>query len=111
MNPYLVKWGTYGWSYVIEDQDTCWFSNKASEYHFIGVVPEESYASLNSINTTHSLSNGVVTVEGVEAFSTDNDGYEDTPKEFLYCQTTVPKANYPLGELHLILNMEILRFI
>ena len=97
MNPYLVKWGTYGWSYVIEDQDTCWFSNKASEYHFIGVVPEKSYTSLNNINTTHSLSKGVVTVEGVEAFSTDNDGYEDTPKEFLYCQTTVLKENYSLG--------------
>ena len=35
MNPYLVKWGTYGWSYVIEDQDTCWFSNKTSKYHFM----------------------------------------------------------------------------
>ena len=55
MNPYLVKWRPSGWSYVSEDQDTCWFSNKASKYHFIGVVPEKSYASLNNIKILHIL--------------------------------------------------------
>lgn len=93
---YDVSFVSPGWTYVgINDQELKYFDNFINEYEFIGIIPKD---------ITQSYNNGKVTVTGVEAFTVDNP-YEpetnasgtDTPKEFLYSYTSVPKANYSQG--------------
>lgn len=86
INNWHTQWVTGGWTYVnVEpNQYLKYFDNFVNQYNFIGIIPQ----------TTASLSNGTVTL-GVESFMATNEN--NTPKEFLYATTTVPKSEYPQG--------------
>ena len=91
MKPYTVH--AEGTGYVYDDvsgQELQYFSNAASSYKFLGVIP-----------TTHTmkLDNGVVTVEDLVSFTADDSRVSgtltaDSPEEFLFASTSVAKANY-----------------
>lgn len=91
MNPYTVQ--TKGKDYVYDGvgtQELKYFSNAASSYKFLGVIP-----------TTHAmkLEDGAVTVKDLVSFTADDSRVSgtltaDSPEEFLFASTSVAKANY-----------------
>lgn len=92
MNPYLVSaTGVGEYAYDGTDgQELKYFSNVASSYDFIGIVP-----------TTHTmtLNNNSVTVEGIESFVVDDNRVSgtlsaDSPEEFLWSYKRVEKSQY-----------------
>ena len=91
MNPFKVK-GT-GNEYKYDDvdgQSLQYFKKQYDVYNFIGIIPEDAPATLT--DTT-------ITVTGVESFVVDDKRVEtdivaDSPKEFLYAQANVTKADY-----------------
>lgn len=93
MNPFHVTaYGKGKYAYVgVDNQDTLYFKNVYNDYKFIGVIPR-------SVEMNKAEGQDVVNVHGVESFTIDeedlNEKTVDTPKEFLYCKTTVEKTNY-----------------
>lgn len=92
MNPYVVEaTGANAYDYTqAPNQELQYFSNSASNYSFVGVLP---------ISKTASLSNGVVTVKDVTAAVVDDGRVNgtitaDSDEEFLYTYVNVPKAQY-----------------
>jgi hypothetical protein len=93
MNPFHVTaYGEGMYAYVgVDNQDTLYFKNVYNDYKFIGVIPR-------SVEMNKAEGQDAVNVYGVESFTIDeedlNEKTVDTPKEFLYCKTTVEKTNY-----------------
>lgn len=91
MNPFKVKGVGSEYKYNgVDDQSLQYFKKQYNAYNFIGIIPEDAAATLT--DTT-------VTVTGVESFIVDDKRVEtdivaDSPKEFLYAQATVAKADY-----------------
>ena len=93
MNPFHVTaYGEGMYAYVgVDNQDTLYFKNAYNDYKFIGVIPR-------SVEMNKAEGQDAVNVYGVESFTIDEEDLSektvDTPKEFLYCKTTVEKTNY-----------------
>lgn len=91
MNPFKVEGEGNEYKYDgVGNQTLQYFKKQYDAYNFIGIIPDNASASLN--DTT-------VTVTGVESFVVDDKRVEtdivaDSPKEFLYAQAAVEKANY-----------------
>ena len=91
MNPFKVEGEGNEYKYEgVDGQSLQYFKKQYDAYNFIGIVPETASATLT--DTT-------VTVTGVESFVVDDKRVEtdivaDSPKEFLYAQAAVKKANY-----------------
>ena len=91
MNPFKVEGTSNEYKYDgIGSQTLQYFKKQYDAYNFIGIIPEDASATLT--DTT-------VTVTGVESFVVDDKRVEtdivaDSPKEFLYAQTAVAKADY-----------------
>lgn len=92
MNPFKVVGDSTGYKYDgVEGQELQYFKKQYDAYNFIGIIPDNASASLN--DTT-------VTATGVKSFVVDDKRVEldsiinDSPKEFLYAQATVAKADY-----------------
>lgn len=91
MNPFKVEGEGNEYKYDgVGNQTLQYFKKQYDAYNFIGIIPDNASASLN--DTT-------VTVTGVESFVVDDKRVEtdivtDSPKEFLYAQTAVAKADY-----------------
>ena len=74
----------------VEGQTLQYFKKQYDTYNFIGIIPEDASTTLT--DTT-------VTVTGIESFVVDDKRVEtdiivDSPKEFLYAQAAVAKADY-----------------
>lgn len=91
MNPFKVEGEGNEYKYDgVDNQELQYFKKQYDAYNFIGIIPDNASASLN--DTT-------VTVTGVESFVVDDKRVEtdivaDSPKEFLYAQAAVAKADY-----------------
>lgn len=91
MNPFKVEGEGSEYKYDgVGTQTLQYFKKQYDAYNFIGIIPEDASATLT--DTT-------VTVTGVESFVVDDKRVEtdivaDSPKEFLYAQAAVEKANY-----------------
>lgn len=93
MNPYIVTavgGGDYDYENSSLNQELKYFKKNADSYSFLGVIP-----------TTHNmtLSNGVVKVDTLKAFTVDDSRVTgtitaDSPEEFLWAYKDVAKANY-----------------
>lgn len=94
MNPFHIQaYGEGKYAYVgVDNQDTLYFKNGYNDYKFIGVIPRS--VEMNKVDGLDA-----VNVTGVESFTIEeedvNEKTVNTPKEFLYCQTTVDKSDYP----------------
>lgn len=91
MNPFKVEGEGSEYKYEgVGTQALQYFKKQYDAYNFIGIIPEDASATLT--DTT-------VTVTNVESFVVDDKRVEtdiiaDSPKEFLYAQATVAKADY-----------------